>query len=80
MSLEEYHELFLAQVEVLDEVGVTIHDQALVEEVADGNGRADPIDEDYEEAKQKTLVVKFIRGVNDNHKGYLKHLRNSFLD
>ena len=28
MTLEWYHELFLAQVEVLDEVGITIEDDA----------------------------------------------------
>ena len=33
MSLERYHELFLAQVEVLDEVGITVEDEALVREV-----------------------------------------------
>ena len=39
MSLERYHELFLAQIEVLDEVGITIEDEALVREVAHQNGR-----------------------------------------
>ena len=34
MMLERYHELFLAQVEVLDKVGITIEDDALVTEVA----------------------------------------------
>ena len=28
MTLERYHELFMAQVEVLDEVGITIEDDA----------------------------------------------------
>ena len=30
MKLEKYHELFQAQVEVPDEVGVTIEDESLV--------------------------------------------------
>ena len=34
MMLERYHELFLAQVEVLDEVGITVEDDTLVTEVA----------------------------------------------
>ena len=34
MTLERYHELFLAQTEVLDEVGITIEDEALVVEIA----------------------------------------------
>ena len=35
MKLECYHELFLAQVEVMDEVGVTIPDTALIQHVAE---------------------------------------------
>ena len=50
MTLERYHELFLAQVEVLDEVGITIEDNALVMEVAEQNGRAVPNDDDRSEA------------------------------
>ena len=50
MTLEWYHELFLAQMEVLDEVGITIEDDALFTEVAEQNGRAMPNDDDYSEA------------------------------
>jgi hypothetical protein len=39
MPLQRYHELFVAQVEVLDEVGVSITDVAAVEPVAASNGR-----------------------------------------
>ena len=39
MKLEHYHKLFLAQVEVLDEVGVTIPDSALIQQVAEQHGR-----------------------------------------
>ena len=46
MTLEQYHELFLAQVEVLDEVGITIEDAALVIEVGERNGRVVPNDND----------------------------------
>ena len=46
MTLERYHELFLAQVEVLDEVGITIEDKALVVEVAGENGIVEPNDDD----------------------------------
>ena len=81
MSLEKYHELFVAQVAVLDEVGITVWDQALVDNIAESNGRGDePEEEDYEEAKQRALAIRFIRGTNENHKGYIKHLRNSHLD
>ena len=39
MKLEWYHEIFLAQVEVLDEVGVTIPDTALIQHIAEQHGR-----------------------------------------
>ena len=78
MTLERYHELFLAQTEVLDKVGITIEDEALVEEVAGENGRIEPNDDDRREAQDQELAIRFIRGTNQNHKGYLRHLRNSF--
>ena len=46
MMLERYHKLFLAQVEVLEEVGITIEDDALVMAVGEQNGRAVPNDDD----------------------------------
>jgi hypothetical protein len=39
-SLQCYHELFLGQVEVLEEVSVTIPDESLTESIAAANGRA----------------------------------------
>jgi hypothetical protein len=52
MPLQCYHELFIAQVQVLDEVGVSIADQALINKIAETNGNvnldgdADPTDAD----------------------------------
>ena len=80
MTLERYHELFLAQVEVLDEVGITIEDKVLVVEVAGENGRVEPNDDDQREAWEQELAICFIQGTNMHHKGYLCHLRNSYLD
>ena len=80
MSLERYHELFLAQVEVLDEVGITVEDDALVTEVAHQNGREVANEDDRTEARSQELAIRLIRGTNNNHKGYLRHLRNSYLD
>ena len=80
MTLEWYHELFLAQVEVLDEIGITIEDDTLVMEVAEQNRRAVPNDDDCSEARSQELTIRFIRGTNLHHKGYLRHLRNSYLD
>jgi hypothetical protein len=42
MSLQRYHELFLAQVQVLDEVSVSITDEALVNNVAVRNSNVGP--------------------------------------
>ena len=80
MKLERYHEIFLAQVEVLDEVGVTIADAALVQHVAQQHGRDEPVAMDNEDAKQIALAIQFIKGTNASHKPYLAHLRNSYLD
>jgi hypothetical protein len=80
-SLQRYHELFLGQVEVLEEVGVTIPDESLVESIAAANGRAGaPEEADWTAAREQALAIRFIRGANDSHKTYLTHLRNSFLD
>jgi hypothetical protein len=80
-SLQRYHELFLGQVKVLEEVGVTIPDESLVESIAAANGRAGAPDEaDWTAAREQALAIRFIRGANDSHKTYLTHLRNSFLD
>ena len=57
MTLERYHELFLAQVEVLDEVGITVEDEALVKEVAAKNGRVEPNNEDRREARDQELAI-----------------------
>ena len=80
MKLERYHEIFLAQVEVLDKVGVTIPDTALIQQVAEQHGRGIPTAADQAEAKQVALAIQFIKGTNPSHKPYLSHLRNSYLD
>ena len=80
MRLERYHELFLEQVDVMNEVGVTIPDTALIQHVAEQHGRGVPIAADHEEAKQIALTIQFIKGTNVSHKPYLSHLRNSYLD
>ena len=48
-------------------------------EVAEQNGRAVPNDDDCSEAQSQELTIRFIRGTNLHHKGYLCHLRNSYL-
>ena len=73
MTLEQYHELFLAQVEVLDEVSITIEDDTLVMEVGE-HGRVVPNNDDRIEAQNQELAIWYIRGMNLHHKGYLWHL------
>ena len=80
MKLERYHEIFIAQVEVLDEVGVTVADTALVQHVAEQHSRDKPVAADHEEAKQIALTIQFIKRTNASHRPYLNHLRNSYLD
>jgi hypothetical protein len=86
MSLQRYHKLFLAQVQELDKVGMSIADEALVNDVVvrNGNvgpdGRAIPDDADRTSSREMSLAIRFIRGANSNYKSYLTHLRNSYLD
>ena len=80
MKLERYHELFLAQVEVLDEVGGTIPNTALITSIANSHAREEPNDDDHQEAKEVALTMHFIHGTNANHCAYLQHLHNSYLD
>ena len=61
-------------------MGITIEDKALVVEIAGENCRVEPNDDDQREARDQELAIRFIRGTNQNHKGYLPHLRNSYLD
>ena len=80
MKLEFYHKLFHAQVEVINEVGITIPDESLTTSVAEGPGQAAANDNDHKETNQMALVIQFIHGTNLHHKAYLHHLGNSFLD
>ena len=57
MTLEWYHELFLAQVEVLDEVGITVEDDPLVMDVVEENGRNTPNADDWTEAWNQEIAI-----------------------
>jgi hypothetical protein len=46
MSLQHYHEFFLSQVEVLEQVGITIEDQSLIDAISANNLRNVPNDDD----------------------------------
>ena len=80
MSLQRYHELFLNQLEVLEEVGGKIADDELAIVVAQENRRKNgvPTSEDWAEPRERILALWFIRGANArNNAEYLAHLHNS---
>ena len=57
-SLQCYYELFLGQVEVCKEVGVTIVDKSLVESIMESHGRAGaPLDADVETVHEQALAI-----------------------
>jgi hypothetical protein len=70
----------------LDEVGVSIANDALIKQVAISNGHVDaaglaePTDADRATAREQSLAMWFIHGANSTYKPYLTHLCNSFLD
>ena len=65
MPLARYHEHFVNQVEVLDAVNASVTDPAVLTWVATRNGRANnPNDADCTEAKERTLAVRFLRGIH----------------
>ena len=57
-SLQWYYELFLGQVEVCEEVGVSIADESLVESITKANGRAGlPQEADFQAAHKQALAI-----------------------
>ena len=48
--------------------------------IGEQNGRIVPNDNDRIEARNQELAIRFVRGTNQQHKGYLWHLRNLYLD
>jgi len=81
MSLQRYYELFLGQVTVLYEVGISIFDEATAESITRENNRAKPNVKDYAEARERALTIQFLQGANPSHSAeYIAHLRNSHLE
>ena len=80
MSLARYHERFVNQVEVLDAVNADIVDRAVAQWVADRNQHVVPTVADRAEAKERTMAVRFLRGLNSRYRGYLTEKRNQHLD
>jgi hypothetical protein len=62
MSLQRHHELFVAQVEVMEQVGITIEDKSLVQSIATTNLWMVPNESDRLEANEQSLAIRFIRG------------------
>ena len=69
MILEKYHKLFQAQVQVLDEVGVTIEDESLVVSIMVENSREVPNKNDQMTAKNQAWSYVSFMGPTHNIKG-----------
>ena len=82
MTLLCYHELFLAQVALMEELGISVIAPTYVEAIAKKNNCAgSATDEDREEAKQRTYALQFIKGAQKSlHDPHLAHLRRDFLE
>ena len=81
MLLQQYYELFVGHVNVMDEVGITISDNATAYTIAMEEGHDMPMGEDYAKAKDRALAVRFIQGANPTHNAeYHAHLQNSQLE
>ena len=76
MSLQRYYELFGGQVEVFEQVGVSIANEGLVQLIASEKGRAgEPNEEDWANARDQALAIRFIRGTNSAYKPYLNAVK-----
>ena len=80
MSLQAYHEKFMAIVDVLDQVGMTMADEALVRKIARDNYHPAVTQSDYDEAKELTFTMGFIENANHDYDGYRQRLAENFLD
>jgi hypothetical protein len=79
LSLQRYHALFVAQVEVMEQVRITIEDEGHVQSIVTVNPGMVRNENDNSEEK-KSLTAQFIRGTDKTYRGYPMHLRSSFLD
>ena len=81
MSLQRDDELFVGHVTVMDEVGISISDNATAYTMAQENDHDILTEEDYAKAKERALAMQFMQGANPNYNlEYLAHLRNSHLE
>ena len=64
---------------MVQELQVTIEDEAVVKAVVQEYGKEIPNTNYRVEARNQCLVAQLIQGTNIQHRGYLHHLRNSYL-
>ena len=82
MSVKDYHDKFMARVSVLKETKALSPPMALVERVAVKHGRdlKNHTEDDWNEALEQMLAVRFIRGANRaRFGGYHAELKNDYL-
>ena len=81
MSIQRYYELFLSQVTVLQEVGITMSNDAIAFKIASKKSHEIAKPEDYTKACKWATAICFIQGVNPRYSAqYLMHLRNIHLE
>jgi hypothetical protein len=83
MTLQQYYVMFLNQVEIIKQVGITITDNAALTAIAVHNNCPNdtPNNDDHEEAFQRTIAIRFIMGANKRYGDkYRAHLHNSRLE
>ena len=59
----------MVQVQVMDKVGVTIVNSEAVNAIETNAGRTVPTETDFKEARERTLAMSFICGMNYNYSG-----------
>lgn len=86
MSLQDYYDRCTNHADVLQQIGATIEDECTAEMIRKEKIAADPettrskpSSADYEEARERTLAMQFLLGLNDRHNGFLREIRNSYL-
>ena len=66
---------------VMNEVGISILDDATAYTIAQENDCDIPTGKDYAKVKERALAMRFIKGANVNYNlEYLSHLCNSHLE
>ena len=78
-GLQDYNESLKSHTAVMEEVGASLEDEALLASIAAENGPINPNDDDQETAKEQAVTKWFIYGSNYQCQAFLHKLWNQFL-